>query len=376
MKKKYLMTPGPTPVSNKALTAMAEPIIHHRHPEFQGILEEVRAGLKELFQTEQEVLLLASSGTGAMEGSVVNTLRKGDRVVVIRGGKFGERWAEISEAYGLEVDNIDVPWGQAVDPAEVEKKLEKPARAVMVQYTETSTGVSHPVKKLAELTRGTDTLLFVDGITGVGVSPIPFDQWGIDVLVTGSQKALMLPPGLGFACLSDKAWKATESSDLPKFYFDFPKEHKKIKENSTNYTPAITLIIGMREVLREFREVGFENVYQENAAMARATRAAAVALGLELFAPDAPSDALTAIKAPAGVDGQDIVKTMRDEMGIAIAGGQAEAKGKIFRIAHMGFISKWDLLATIGALEKTLSKLGHSFTPGAGTSALISELEI
>lgn len=376
MKKKYLMTPGPTPVANKALTAMAEPIIHHRHPEFQGILEEVRAGLKELFQTEQEVLLLASSGTGAMEGSVVNTLKKGDRVVVIRGGKFGERWAEISEAYGLSVDNIDVPWGQAVDPAEVEKKLSKPARAVMVQYTETSTGVTHPVEKLAELTRGTDTLLFVDGITGVGVSPIPFDRWGIDVLLTGSQKALMLPPGLGFVCLSDKAWKAAESSDLPKFYFDFPKEHKKIKENSTNYTPAITLIIGMREVLREFREVGFENVYKENAAMARATRAAAVALGLELFAPDAPSDALTAIKAPAGVDGQDIVKSMRDEMGIAIAGGQAEAKGKIFRIAHMGFISKWDLLATIGALEKTLSKLGHSFTPGAGTSALISELAI
>ncbi len=376
MKKKYLMTPGPTPVLNAALTAMAEPIIHHRHPEFQGVLEEVRAGLKELFQTREEVLLLASSGTGAMEGAVVNTLKKGDRVVVVRGGKFGERWAEISEAYGLEVDNIDVPWGQAVAPAEVRKKLEKPAQALMVQLTETSTGVTHPVEELARLTRGTETLLFVDGITGVGVTSIPFDEWGIDVLVTGSQKALMLPPGLAFACLSEKAWKAAESSDLPRFYFDFKKEHKKIKENSTNYTPAITLIIGMREVLRECREAGFENIYRENAAMARATRAAAVALGLELFAPDSPSDALTAIKAPPGVDGQQVVKIMRDEMGIAIAGGQAEAKGKIFRIAHMGFISKWDLLATIGALEKTLAGLGHSFPPGAGTSAVIAELDI
>ena len=374
MKKKYLLTPGPTPVAESTMMTMAMPIIHHRHPEFQGILGEVRSGLKELFQTKQEVLILCSSGTGAMEGAVVNTLSKGDRVIVVRGGKFGERWDEISKAYGLEVDNIDVPWGQAVDPKEVKTRLSaKPARAVMVQYTETSTGVLHPVKELAELTRNTDTLLLVDGVTGVGVASIPFDDWGIDVLVTGSQKALMLPPGLAFACLSDKAWKAAEKSDLPKYYFNFKKEHKKIKENSTNFTPAITLIIGLNEVLNRARKIGFDNIYAENARMARATRAAMKALGLELYAL-APSDALTAAKSPAGVNAQEIVKILRDEYGVTIAGGQDQAKGKIFRIAHMGHISPWDILVSIGALETALARLGHKFVPGAGVAALLQEL--
>jgi len=375
MKKKYLMTPGPTPVCEKTMAAMAEPIIHHRHPEFQGILGEVREGLKELFQTKQEVLILCCSGTGAMEGAVVNTLAKGDRVIVVRAGKFGERWDEISKAYGLVVDNIDVPWGQAVDPAEVERRLKAaPAKAVMVQYTETSTGVVHPVKALADLCRNTDTLLLVDGVTGVGVASIPFDEWGIDVLVTGSQKALMLPPGLAFAALSEKAWKAGERSDLPKYYFNFKKELKKIKENSTNYTPAITLVIGLREMLARVRQIGFNNVYADNARMARACRAAVAALGLELYAK-APSDAVTAVLAPAGVNSGDIVKTMRDAHGIAIAGGQDQSKGKIFRIAHMGYISQWDLIATIAALEVTLAGLGYKFASGAGVTAALNELQ-
>jgi len=375
MKKKYLMTPGPTPVAESTLAAMSMPIIHHRHPEFKGILEEVRGGLKKLFNTKQEVIMMASSGTGAMEGSIINTMSKGDRAIVVRAGKFGERWTEICEAYGIEADNLDVEWGKPVDPADVKKKMEeKPAKAVMVQFTETSTGVLHPIKELAELTKGTDTLLFVDGVTGVGVVDIPFDEWGIDVLITGSQKALMLPPGLGFACLSDKAWKAAESSDLPKYYFNFVKEHKKIKENSTAYTPAITLIIGLREMLTRTSEIGFENIYAENAHMAEATREAMKALGLELFAPSAPSPALTAVKAPEGVDGQEVVKVMRDEYGIAIAGGQAQAKGKIFRIAHMGYISRAELTATIAALEATLAGLGHKFEPGAGVAALLNKL--
>jgi len=375
MKKKYLLTPGPTPVCESTMLAMSRPIIHHRHPEFKGITGEVEAGLKKLFQTKQEVLILTSSGTGAMEGTIVNTMNKGDRVIVVRGGKFGERWTEIAEAYGLEVDNIDVPWGRAVDPAEVKKRMEsKPAKAVLVQFTETSTGVVHPIEELAQITRGTDTLLVVDGVTGVGVASIPFDEWGLDVLVTGSQKALMLPPGLAFACLSEKAWKAAESSDLPKYYFDFKKERKKIKENSSAYTPAITLVIGLKEMLGRVGEIGFDKVYEENARMARATRAAMVALGLKLFAPDAPSDALTAVLAPEGIDAQEIVKIMREDHGVSIAGGQAQAKGKIFRVAHMGHISQWDLLVAVGALEITLAGLGHSFPPGAGAAALLKEL--
>ena len=375
MKKKYLMTPGPTPVCEKTLTTMAEPMIHHRHPEFQGILGEVREGLKELFQTKQEVLVLCSSGTGAMEGAVVNTLCKGDRVIVVRGGKFGERWDEISKAYGLVVDAIDVPWGQAVETAEVERRMKAaPAKAVMVQYTETSTGVLHPVKALADLCKNTDTLLIVDGVTGVGVASIPFDEWGIDVLVTGSQKALMLPPGLAFACLSDKAWKAAERSDLPKYYFNFKKELKKIKENSTNYTPAISLIVGLREMLGRTRKIGFDNIYADNARMARACRAAVGALGLTMYAKT-PSDAVTAVLAPAGINSGDIVKTMRDVHGIAIAGGQDQSKGKIFRIAHMGYISQWDLIGTIAALEVTLTGLKYQFTAGAGVSACLAELQ-
>jgi len=375
MKKKYLMTPGPTPVPESALAAMAGPVIHHRHPEFQGVLEDVRKGLKELFQTSQEVLMMASSGTGAMEGAVVNLMSRGDRVIVVEGGKFGERWTEIAKAYGLETDVIKVTWGRAVDPGEVKKRMDSaPAKAVLVQFTETSTGVVHPVKELAELTRGTDTLLVVDGVTGVGVVSIPFDEWGLDALVTGSQKALMLPPGLAFACLSDKAWKGAENSDLPKYYFDFKKEHKKIKDNSTAYTPAISLIIGLRDVLERCREAGFENIYAENRKMAAAARAAAKALGLQLFAPDAPSPALTAVKAPEGIDAQKIVKIMREKHGVTVAGGQGEAKGKIFRIAHMGYISQWDLVVTVGALEAVLAELGHAFSPGAGMAALLAEL--
>jgi len=375
MKKKYLMTPGPTPVPESALAAMAGPVIHHRHPEFQGVLEDVRKGLKELFQTSQEVLMMASSGTGAMEGAVVNLMSRGDRVIVVEGGKFGERWTEIAKAYGLETDVIKVTWGRAVDPGEVKKRMDSaPAKAVLVQFTETSTGVVHPVKELAELTRGTDTLLVVDGVTGVGVVSIPFDEWGLDALVTGSQKALMLPPGLAFACLSDKAWKGAENSDLPKYYFDFKKEHKKIKDNSTAYTPAISLIIGLRDVLERCREAGFENIYAENRKMAAAARAAVKALGLQLFAPDAPSPALTAVKAPEGIDAQKIVKIMREKHGVTVAGGQGEAKGKIFRIAHMGYISQWDLVVTVGALEAVLAELGHAFSPGAGMAALLAEL--
>ena len=367
MKKKYLLTPGPTPVPERVLLRMSEPIIHHRHPEFREILSEVREGLKYLFQTRSEVLLFASSGTGAMEGAVANTLCRGERVLVVRGGKFGERWAEICSAYGLEVDNIDVEWGKAVAVEEVKARLEKSNyRAVLIQASETSTGVKYPVKEIAELTADSETLLIVDGITAVGVFPIPFDEWKLDILVTGSQKALMLPPGLSFACLSEKAWQACERSDLPKYYFDFKKERKNLENNQTSYTPAISLVIGLAEALKIIKETGLEQIFQETAKMAQATREAMKSLGLELFAPLSPSEACTAVKVPEGIDGEKLVKLMREKYGFTIAGGQGKAKGKIFRIAHMGYISRYELIGCISALEEALSELGYQLELGRG----------
>ena len=367
MKKKYLLTPGPTPVPERVLLKMSEPIIHHRHPEFREILSEVREGLKYLFQTRSEVLLFASSGTGAMEGAVANTLCRGERVLVVRGGKFGERWAEICSAYGLEVDNIDVEWGKAVAVEEVKARLEKSNyRAVLIQASETSTGVKYPVKEIAELTADSETLLIVDGITAVGVFPIPFDEWKLDILVTGSQKALMLPPGLSFACLSEKAWQACERSDLPKYYFDFKKERKNLENNQTSYTPAISLVVGLAEALKIIKETGLKQIFQETAKMAQATREAMKSLGLELFAPLSPSEACTAVKVPEGIDGEKLVKLMREKYGFTIAGGQGKAKGKIFRIAHMGYISRYELIGCISALEEALSELGYQLELGRG----------
>jgi aspartate aminotransferase-like enzyme len=347
---------------------MALPVPHHRHPGFKKILHEIREGLKYLFQTEQEVIILASSGTGAMEGSVVNVLKKGDRVLVVQAGKFGERWSEICKAHGLAYDEIALPWGKAVSPAEVKARLDqKNYRAVLMQATETSTGAVHPVKEVAAITRSRDTLLFVDGITGVGVFPLPFDEWGLDVLLTGSQKALMLPPGLAFACLSQRAWEATKQSDLPKYYFDFAKEKKNLEKDQTAYTPAITLLVGLQEVLARVRSKGLPSLFAETHRLAEATRASVKALGLELYAAEAPSDAVTAVKVPAGLDGEALVKTMRDTFGVTIAGGQDQVKGKIFRIAHMGCITVFDVIAALSALEMTLSNMGYRFTPGAGT---------
>ncbi len=374
MKKKLLMTPGPTPVPEQVLLALARPVIHHRHPEFRGILREVRELLKYLFVTSQEVIITSSSGTGAMEGAVCNTLCRGDKVLVVEGGKFGERWTEISKAFGLEPEVLSVPWGKAVDVKDVISTLEKGRhRACMIQASETSTGAKHPTKEIADYTRNKDTLLIVDGITAVGVFPIPFDDWGIDVLVTGSQKALMLPPGLGFACLSDRAWKANGKADLPRYYFDFAKEKKNLEKDQTSYTSSIALTIGLRESLAIIKEMGLENIFAETALLAKATREAMKAIGLELYASDSPSEAVTAVLAPSGMDAQKVVGIMRDKHGIAVAGGQDEAKGKIFRIAHMGYISRNDTIATVAALEKTLAELGHKFEAGSALEK-VSEL--
>ncbi len=378
MPKQYLLTPGPTPVPERAALKMAEPIIHHRTPEFETILAKVREQLRWLFQTKEEVIIFASSGTGAMEASVSNLLSSGDKALVIKGGKFGERWAEILKAYKIETIEIPVEWGKPLDLKKVEEALaaHPEIRAVYVQASETSTGIKYPIRELAALIGPREnTLLVVDAITALGVFPLPMDEWKIDVLVTGSQKALMLPPGLAFAALSQKAWKFAEKSNLPRYYFNFKKELKNLQKNQNAYTPAVSLIIGLHEVLSMMQEEGLEKIFERNARMARATREAMLTLGLSLFAPDSPSDAVTAVLVPSGMDAGKIIKHVWEKQGIKIADGQDQAKGKIFRIAHMGYIRELDLLVGIAAIEMALKDLGGTVELGKGVGKALEVLK-
>jgi aspartate aminotransferase-like enzyme len=367
--KRYLLAPGPTPIPPEVLQAMALPIIHHRTPEFEALFADVRRDLRLVFQCRNEVLMFAASGTGAMEGAVVNTLSPGDQVVVIRGGKFGERWAEICEAYGVRVLPVDVPYGKSVDPGTVADvlKREPGVRAVFATHSETSTGAVHDVQALAAIVGATDALLVVDAITSLGVMDLPMDAWGVDIVVAGSQKAVMLPPGLAFAGLSDKAWARVPESRLPKYYFNFTAERKAIEKNQSAYTPAVSLVVGLREALRLILAEGLPNVFARHERLARATRAGVQALGLELFA-EHPGCACTAVKAPAGIESGAIVKGYR-KRGITIAGGQGSMKGKIFRIAHMGYADNSDVLVALGTLELVLADLGYPVKLGEGVRA-------
>ena len=372
MEKKYLFSPGPTMLPPEVLLKMAEPIMHHREPEFEKILGEIREGLKYLFQTKNEVLIFTSSGTGAMEGAISNILSKGDKALVIRGGKFGERWGEICKAYGIEFVPIDVEWGKAVDPEQIQNilKSDPNIRAVYTQASETSTGARHPIREIAEIVKKhEEAIIVVDAITGIGVFDIPMDEWGIDVLISGSQKALMLPPGLAFAALSDKAWRFVERSTLPKFYFDFKKELKSAQKNQNSFTPAISLIVGLRESLRLVRKEGLEAVFKRHEKLADATRIAVKALGLELYAPDSPSNAVTAVKVPGGIQGGKLKNLFFEKFGITVAGGQDQAKGKIIRIAHLGYYEGLDMIMVISALEMLLKAMGYPFELGSGVKA-------
>jgi aspartate aminotransferase-like enzyme len=366
------MTPGPTPVAPETQLAMAQPILHHRSPQFMQILAEVRDNLKYLFQTEQEVLIFAATGTGAMEGAVANTLSPGDSALVVDGGKFGERWTELCTIYGVKVDRLPVIWGRGVDPQAVAQRLETnpEIRCVFVQANETSTGVQHPVKELAEVVRQRPgTILVVDAISALGGYELPMDEWGLDVVVAGSQKAMMLPPGLAFAALSPKAWEFVKAARLPKYYFDFTKQLNSQEKNQTPYTSAVSLILGLQEVLARIRREGLQEIYARNRRLSAATKAAMRAMGLELFSQDCHSVVVTAVKVPAGVDGQKVVSRLREKFGIWIAGGQAQVKGKIVRIAHMGYIDTLDLLGTIAALEAVLNEMGYQVQLGVGVQA-------
>ena len=371
MKKYMLLAPGPTPVPSQVLLAMAQPIIHHRTPAYEALFVEVRAGLKKLFQTRQDVLPLAASGTGAMEAAVVNTLSPGDAVAVVSAGKFGERWIEIARAFALDVVELKAPYGDTVAPDRVAETLRnRPGiRAVLAQHSESSTGVLHDVGGYAAATRGTDAILIVDAVSSLGIADLPMDAWGVDVVVAGSQKGLMLPPGLAFCALSDKAWEQTKTSRLPRYYFNLVEERKFVSRNEAHFTPAVSIVVGLREVLRMLEAEGLPNVFGRHQRLARATRAGVVALGLRPFARATPSPALTAVLAPAGIDSEKIVGAYAERHDITIAGGQGEMKGKVFRLGHMGYAVETDVIVALGVLEQVLGDLGVSVELGAAVRA-------
>ena len=368
--RKRLFTPGPTPVPEEVALAMAAPIIHHRTKEFEQLFAQVNEGLKYLFQTQNDVFTLACSGTGAMEAAVVNILCGGDKVLVIRGGKFGERWAEIASAYGANVEAIDVEWGHAVDVGLVAEKLraEPDIKAVFATQSETSTGVLNDIQALGEAVKDHEALLVVDAITGIGVHELLTDQWGLDVVVTGSQKGIMLPPGLAFVTLSQAAWRAVETSDLPKYYFDLAAARESMEKNQTPYTPAVSLIVGLNEALRMIRAEGVEQIWERHARHAEATRNGVRALGLELF-PQDPSNVLTVALAPEGLSAKSIIAGLFDRYGVKVAGGQGVLKDKAFRISHIGYVDDIDIVGVVSALEGTLKHLGWRFELGAGLAA-------
>ena len=371
MRKEYLLTPGPTPVPPAALEAMARPIIHHRTSGYQKIFQEVTELLKYVFKTKNDVLTFTSSGTGAMEAAVVNVMSSGDKALVVRGGKFGERFAEICQAYGIETENIDVKWGEAVNPNLIAEILDRneDISAVFTTLCETSTGVVNDVEAIAKIVKRRKAVLVVDAISGLAGDNLETDKWGVDIVVGASQKGLMIPPGLAFVSVSKKAWEKIEKSTLPRYYFDFSRTKKSLEKSNSPFTPAISLMLALRQVLKLIRQQGIDRILANNKRLARGVRSAVKSLGLELLAPGSPADPVTAVKVTEGVDGLALVKILREKHGITIAGGQASLKGKIFRIAHLGYITEFDLITGISGLEMVLGELGYRFKLGAGVVA-------
>jgi serine---pyruvate transaminase len=356
---------------------MARPVIHHRTPEFSAVLDSARERLKPLFGTHQEVILLASSGTGAMEAAVVNLLDPDQHAVFINGGKFGERWGRLITAHGAVAHEVKVEWGSSVRPEQVDDALRAnpAAQAVFIQASETSTGALHPIAEVGEVTRRRGIMLIVDGITSVGVFEQKMDQWGVDALITGSQKALMLPPGLAMIALSEPALARARENRARRYYFDLLRELKaQCDEHTTAYTAAVALVFGLNKALDLIHAETLPRVFARQLLMAEATRAAALALGLHIF-PDSPAPGVSAILTPDGIDSAKLVRYMRDDLGVSIQGGQDQMKGKLIRIGHMGYLSPFDMLTAVSALELALSKMGHFFESGAGVAAVQARIQ-
>ncbi len=369
--KKRLFTPGPTPVPEHVMLTMAEPIIHHRNPEFQDVLTRVNRNLQYLFQTTQPVLTLTCSGTGGMEATFVSLFSRGDTIISVNGGKFGERWVKMPQTFGLNVVEIRVPWGKAVTAEEIIRTLhEHPeARAVYLTHSETSTGTATDVRLLAKVIREhSHALVCVDGITAVGAHELRFDAWGVDVCVTGSQKGLMIPPGLAFVALSERAISAMASATLPSYYLDLRRALKAYEKNDTPWTPAVSLVVGVDAALQMIRAEGIENVWRRHERLATGLRAGIEGMGLKLFS-DSPSYAVTPVWVPAGIDWKAFNKTLKFENGVTIAGGQEEYAGRIFRISHLGYYDELDMISVVAALERSLLQHRYPLEPGAGLAA-------
>jgi aspartate aminotransferase-like enzyme len=370
IKKYYLLSPGPTPVPEAVLAAAAEPIIHHRTPEFSRIFMETTEGIKYVFGTKEDAFILTSSGTGGMEAAIVNTLSPGDKVIAINGGKFGERWGNICKAYGVNCKEIVLEWGRdfTKDELEAEIKADSGVKAVFATLSETSTGAVYDVRGFGEVVSKTDAILVVDGISGVGATACPMDEWNIDVLVSSSQKSFMIPPGLAYIAFSRKAWRHVETSRLPKFYFDAVKAKKNLEKQTTPWTPAISLVIQQKKSLDIIKEMGLEELYAHHRILAESTRAGIRALNLEILAQK-PGNILTAVKTPPGLDGVKLVKVMQDKYRAYIAGAQDPNQGKFFRIAHLGYMGGFDVIIALSALELALADMGYHFEMGGSIKA-------
>jgi len=371
IRKQRLLTPGPTPLYPGALQAMMASDIHHRTEDFRRLHQAALKDLKEVLGTSHDVLVFCSSGTGAMEAAVSNLFSRGEKVIACAAGKFGERWVEIANAFGLHTIVLKADYGRAVPVEQLEQALaaHPEARGVLVQASETSTGVAHDVRGMARAVAATEAIFVVDAITGIGTMPLDIDGWGLDVVVGGSQKAFMIPPGLAFLTVSPKAWRRAEGANLPHYYFDLRKEKKSADKGESSWTPSTALLLALSAALGYIKQVGMDKLVENAQLLARATREAVSELGLELFAQDTPAASVTAVKAPAGWDSGLIVKEFRSRFGAIIANGQGSMKGKIFRIAHLGYFDFADVFAILAALEVILHLNGWPVRFGSGVAA-------
>jgi len=370
IKKHYLLSPGPTPIPDKVLSIAAQPIIHHRSKKFSNILIQVMEDLKYVFQTRQDVFVLSSSGTGSMEAAVVNTLSPGDKVITINGGKFGHRWSSICSAYGLNVIEIKLEWGELCSPEYLANALRSnpETKAVLSTLCETSTGTIYDIHGYAKVIAPSEAILIVDGISGIGAAKCPMDEWKIDVLISGSQKSFMTPPGLSYIAFSNKAWKHVKYSTLPKYYFNANSAKESLSRETTPWTPATSLVIQQQKALEIIRDIGLDNFIEHHKILGNAARAGIKAIGLELLSKN-PGNILTAVKVPEGIDGNKLIKTMQKKYKAYIAGAQAPHTGEFFRIGHLGYSGGFDIITALSALEMTLMELNYNFITGQSLSA-------